>query len=615
MAFHVAELYATIRADDTQIQSAMPKLQAKLERVKVAMDGVSRYARRMFLVVAGALALTVKLASDAEETHSKFMTVFGESAKAVETWSNQYSKAVGRARVDTERYLASMQDILVPMGVAEDKAVELSKSLVVLGLDLASFNNEADDTVMSNLQSALVGQSRAVLNYGIAVGMAEVKQELLNMGIKRGYDEATNAEKIQARVNIMYRSSTKAVGDLIRTQGSFENQLKALISSLKDMSAQIGQAFIPALKRMITLVRNVIVPLGEWVTQNQSLVLWIGGVTTATLGLLAVLPLLITSLTVLGSHPVAFALSIAAAAIALMVIRIEALNAAIRTTAAIAPSKTMTTEALKRRLKDITMQAANTRAEIEALEAQGMDAERAIRAAGTSGPLGVATEFVRHLIERQSALRTLRLEEQGYAEDVRATTLELASRIDAVKPDDKPIGRVLPTEAEHEKLEAVLKEIEDGQKTAHQRRLDEIEEEMWTRLRAAQKALATAEEIIAIQDDAIRKQDKADQEHLDALAKEKALKEKLAKLEAARIKSEAEAKVAEKMGSMRGAAAFSGIAEQNRRVQEYIFRREEKAEFDKRHNALMEKQTAIIKATEAVTVAVQAQDRSIINPT
>ena len=138
MAFQIAELFATIRADDAQIQRSLPGIRAKLERVGKSMQRVSYIARRMFLAVAGVIALTVKQASDAEEAHNKFMTVFRSEGAAVSKWAQDYGKAVGRAQVDMEKYLGTIQDTLVPLGIAREKATVLSKSIVTLGLDLAS---------------------------------------------------------------------------------------------------------------------------------------------------------------------------------------------------------------------------------------------------------------------------------------------------------------------------------------------------------------------------------------------------------------------------------------------------------------------------------------------
>ena len=47
--------------------------------------------------------------------------------------------------------MAGLQDTFVPLGIARDEAAELSKSLVTLAVDVASFNNTADADVITGL--------------------------------------------------------------------------------------------------------------------------------------------------------------------------------------------------------------------------------------------------------------------------------------------------------------------------------------------------------------------------------------------------------------------------------------------------------------------------------
>lgn len=328
MAFQIADLYATIRADDAQMQTALPTLQSKLKRLQVQMEKVARVARRMLLVIGGVLALTIKHASTAEEMHAKFMTVFRDEGDAVAKWAAQYGRAVGRSKVDMETWLATIQDTFVPLGIARTEATRLSKIIVKLGIDLASFNEEADVTAIGNLQSALVGQSRAVLKYGIVIRESAVKQEVWRMGVRKAWDDVSTATKVQARMNIILRSSTDAQGDAIRTIGSFANQLKLLRARWKDAAAVIGQAFIPAAIRVMETLREMLGPIAEWVRQNMRLTAGIGGVTVALLGLLSVLPLLISGLAVLAAHPVLAAVIALGAAAAATTIYLYAMRRA-----------------------------------------------------------------------------------------------------------------------------------------------------------------------------------------------------------------------------------------------------------------------------------------------
>ena len=328
MAFQIADLYATIRADDAQLRGSLPRIRRSLDQVHASMQRVAYVARRMFLAISGVIALSVKMASDAEEAHNKFMVVFGNEQLAVTKWAADYGKAVGRAKVDMEAWLAGTQDILVPLGIARHEATGLSKAIVTLGMDIASFSNRADAEVIHNLQSALTGQTRAVLQYGIVVNEAAVKQELLRMGIKQSYADVDNQVKVMARLNVIMAASKDAQGDLMRTQGSFENRLKALTGTWKDFMASLGQAFIPIAGRVVTRLRDITNSLGKWVTANRDTAMTIGLVTLAVTGLLAVLPLLIASLSIMAAHPVIAALAIIGALLSVLITRMYLLKEA-----------------------------------------------------------------------------------------------------------------------------------------------------------------------------------------------------------------------------------------------------------------------------------------------
>ena len=352
MAFQIADLYATIRADDAQLRGSLPNIRRKLDQVHASMQRVAYVARRMFLAISGVLALSVKMASDAEEAHNKFMVVFGNEQLAVTKWAADYGKAVGRAKVDMEAWLAGTQDILVPLGIARHEATGLSKAIVKLGMDIASFSNRADAEVIHNLQSALTGQTRAVLQYGIVVNEAAVKQELLRMGIKQSYADVDNQVKVMARLNVIMAASKDAQGDLMRTQNSFENRLKALTGTWKDFMASLGTAFIPIAGSVVTKLREILTEFGAWLTMNRDLAMTIGLVTLGVTGLLAVLPLLITSLTIIATHPVVAVLSIIVGLLSQAAIKTWLLKSAMEATFA-TDAMEMDAKKLEDTLKDL----------------------------------------------------------------------------------------------------------------------------------------------------------------------------------------------------------------------------------------------------------------------
>ena len=120
----------------------------------LSMKTVATVAAAAFV---GAMKRAVQAASNLQEVTSKFRTVFkGNMAVAnqsVKDLTASYAMSTREAR----EYLSSVQDLLVPMGVASDKAAMMSGEVVKLAADLGSFNNLPTSQVMMDINSALVG--------------------------------------------------------------------------------------------------------------------------------------------------------------------------------------------------------------------------------------------------------------------------------------------------------------------------------------------------------------------------------------------------------------------------------------------------------------------------
>ncbi|MEO1530386.1 MAG: hypothetical protein AAFX06_33780, partial [Planctomycetota bacterium] len=188
--------------------------------------------------LAGTLTFPVSLASQAEETASKFNVVFGSMTDEMREFSRSQSQLLGVSNTTFEGMLSGLQDLLVPMGGAADESAGMSKALSSLAVDLGSFNNMRTSDVMRDLQAALTGSSETMKKYGVIVSAAAVNQELLNRGLDP--KNVTEFQKAQARFAIIMRGTTAAQGDAVRTQDSFANSTKRLTASTRDLAEAIG---------------------------------------------------------------------------------------------------------------------------------------------------------------------------------------------------------------------------------------------------------------------------------------------------------------------------------------------------------------------------------------
>jgi hypothetical protein len=193
----------------------------------------------------------VGLGADAFEMEGKFNVVFGDSAESARASLEKFGNEVGRSTFELEEMASSVQDTFVPMGFARDKAAELSDGLVKLAVDVGSFNNANDVDVMRDFQSALVGNHETVRKFGIVITEATLDQELLRMGVEGGTKAATEQEKVQARLNLIYAGTTDAQGDATRTADSWANQMRALNSTISEGATAMGLELIPVVQPLL----------------------------------------------------------------------------------------------------------------------------------------------------------------------------------------------------------------------------------------------------------------------------------------------------------------------------------------------------------------------------
>lgn len=223
----------------------------------------------------GAMLLpTIKAASEMQETMGKFNVVFGEQSEATKAWADSFAEEVGRSKQQIASFMAGSQDLFVPLGIEPGAANALSKQLTGLAVDLASFNNMADEDVLANLQSALTGSGSVMKKYGVILNEAATQQELLNMGMDPR--TASEAAKVQARMNIIMAGTTAAHGDAVRTGDSYANQMKRLQATLADLKVTIGAELLPVATDAVAWMVRSAKSAGDWISQNRALIPIIG---------------------------------------------------------------------------------------------------------------------------------------------------------------------------------------------------------------------------------------------------------------------------------------------------------------------------------------------------
>ena len=197
------------------------------------------------------------MAGDAEEQMNKASVVFGASTNSVLKFAQETSDATGRSRFNLIQMSASVQDILVPMGMMRHEAANLSKEIVKTAIDVASFNNVAESDAMRDFNSALVGNHETVRKYGIVISEARMQQVAMDQGIIKTGETLTDQQKILARLAILQMDTSDAMGDAERTADSYANVMKALGAEFEETGIALGKMLMPIVKAFA----KVLIPL------------------------------------------------------------------------------------------------------------------------------------------------------------------------------------------------------------------------------------------------------------------------------------------------------------------------------------------------------------------
>lgn len=195
--------------------------------------------------ILGIGAASIKAASDQGEALNKSRVIFGQSADDIEAWARTGAEAFGLSTTASLDAAASFGQIVQNAGFAVDKSADMSKALVQLAGDMASFNNTDPSEMLDKLRSGLAGEVEPLRRFGVDLSAATVEQEAFRSGIAKTGEELTAAQKIQARYNLILEDTTKQQGDFARTSDTLPNQLRSLKAEFINIAATLGESLLP----------------------------------------------------------------------------------------------------------------------------------------------------------------------------------------------------------------------------------------------------------------------------------------------------------------------------------------------------------------------------------
>jgi hypothetical protein len=289
------------------------------------------FASASFLGGVGFIAVvrqSISRASDLHEELNKVDVVFKDSARSVRSWSKDSAFGFGLARAEALKFAGTFGNLLTPMGIAPDLAATMSKRLVQLAGDMASFNNASPEEVLLALNSGLTGMVRPLRRYGVFLDQDRIAAEALRLGVvkanvdmgkttdaatkveiatakltaaRKKYGEGTTqvaaaevalhgaeralsaelggrvpkltaAQKAQATYAIILKDTANAQGDFARTSDGLANQQRILRAELINLQEAAGTALMPTILRLVRGITSYLKTLEEGGSRHEAFI-------------------------------------------------------------------------------------------------------------------------------------------------------------------------------------------------------------------------------------------------------------------------------------------------------------------------------------------------------
>ena len=295
-------LSVKLSLNDKQFQSNLRKSTRKLKQFGDGMASIGMSITRNFTApLLGLGSVAVKLASDFEETQSKFNTVFRDIRDDATETADNLEKNFGLSGQAALQLLGDTGDLLTGFGFTQEEALKLSNQVNELAVDLASFTNFSGGAAGASaaLTKALLGERESIKSLGIAITEADLKSFAAEQGLV--FKELDRVAKATLTYNLALKQSQNAVGDFARTSESFANQLRQLKADLSNVGVEIGQELLPLAKDLVVALRDLATFTSQYTSEQKKGALKTAGLASAFGIILIVVGKMITAFTILRS--------------------------------------------------------------------------------------------------------------------------------------------------------------------------------------------------------------------------------------------------------------------------------------------------------------------------
>ena len=286
-----AQAFVRIGVED-KVSAALAVVQGKIRQFAANIGGIAAELQKIALgggIFGGGILYGLKKATEessrATEVNTAYAATFreltGEAEKFADTLANRFKRDV----VDVKDIQRSFFGLFSGQGFDRGFSLQVADVFTQLSFDFSSFFNQTVEEASGRLLSALSNSAEVVQRFGFNVRVENLEKAFKDLGIEKSVEQASEAEKLIARVLVLLQTSSAAqlniFGDVDRTINEFANQTRGLQSAVTIFLRAIGKPFEQALAPIIGGLAKATQGAAAWIANNPKFVTQIGMLTAA----------------------------------------------------------------------------------------------------------------------------------------------------------------------------------------------------------------------------------------------------------------------------------------------------------------------------------------------
>lgn len=231
------------------------------ESFKGAFAGLAAYVGVQ--EIAGGIKTAIMGAGDLEQSVGAVDTVFKENAGAMHMWAREASTTLGLSANSYNEFSTLIGSQLKNAGVPMEELGGKTNELIGLGADLASMFGGTTAEAVEALSAMMKGETDPIEKYGVSINEAAMNAKALELGIQKTGGSFSEQEKYLIRMALLYEQTADAQGNFAREADTFQGKLQRASAQWENISAKIGELFLPALTGAMGFIGDFALPAIE----------------------------------------------------------------------------------------------------------------------------------------------------------------------------------------------------------------------------------------------------------------------------------------------------------------------------------------------------------------